>query len=135
MAVLILILLNIVVREGIVFGKYIFKRLQSWIGQFFIIKLMIFYLNIEEGLWYTTEPNKLYIDLWALIIWFAIGICKYNQKKINIVFNSMHNSQLWIMNFHKFTTKLYIRKPTKHDNIRDCLIRLKNVCYQEIYYI
>ena len=39
-----------------------------------------FDLNIELCLWYIPELNKLYIDLWSVIILFATGIFEHHWK-------------------------------------------------------
>ena len=54
-----------------------------------------FDLNNEWGLWYIPEPNKLYIDLWAVIIWFKNGMLETSLKNKDTVCSNPRTTEIF----------------------------------------
>ena len=92
------------------------------------------YFNIEWGWWYMPEPNKLYISLWAVTIWFTTGVLETSLKNRDTVCSNPRITE-------KFGQWIFKSLPAscssiEHDNICDLLMGI-NVfrCSRNIVHI
>ena len=104
----------------------------------FLIMIFIIFgfeniMGLAKYAWSKCIVNFLVILNHLVHNWNFFSIIKEYR---NCVFNSTHNSQLWIINIQYIITELKIWISIKHNNICDSLIWVKNIkCSRNILHI